>query len=274
MAIYTPSFVYLSGFVSWALFAWVQRLGLIPAFDAQYFLAGIIPTSIIVVIYLISIGLRTLLQKLHSREATLEATLLGRTIELTGSIVLLSAIFIFIALQSFGRILACGMLLGTALMVAAQYCYGKKGDAVMQGAAYIFSLLLLLLSGLGGMHTYFFHLFPRLSQEFGGPSPRCAQLDISTELLSPASRNLLFPADSRKLLLAKSTGTFDSGVHRTREIGIVLDLSRFIIAAVPYAANGSSGQGQPVYVRLKEDVVRNSFPCITPPPALSIFRKS
>ena len=166
------------------------------------------------------------------------------------------------------------MLLGTALMVAAQYCYGKKGDAVMQGAAYIFSLLLLLLSGLGGMHTYFFHLFPRLSQEFGGPSPRCAQLDISTELLSPASRNLLFPADSRKLLLAKSTGTFDSGVHRTREIGIVLDLSRFIIAAVPYAANGSSGQGQPVYVRLKEDVVRNSFPCITPPPALSIFRKS
>src|SRR4051812_14103708 len=45
--------LYFLGYATWSLNAWRNKLGLLPAIESQYFIAGIVPALVIFVTYLL-----------------------------------------------------------------------------------------------------------------------------------------------------------------------------------------------------------------------------
>lgn len=47
----SASMVYILGYMIWAFHAWISNLGLLPLIDSQYFIAGILPAAVLVIVF-------------------------------------------------------------------------------------------------------------------------------------------------------------------------------------------------------------------------------
>jgi|GEM_PF-5587402 len=180
------STVYALGFLMWAIYAWNNGLGYLPAIREQNLVAGIIPLFIILITYLIITHIAkyiilacTWIAK-GSKYGLLKVLLL----------ILIVAGFIFLFIKPYAKyavivLLSCGWLFSILR--------GDK-DSVNSGAflATIYIKIACVFGSLSLLLGYLAIVFPRIPQDFGGPKPILVQLDIVRENISPQTQKIIF----------------------------------------------------------------------------------
>jgi hypothetical protein len=215
---------YVMGYLVWSVNAWQNNLGLLPALESQYFVAGIIPLSFV--------GLAVLLFRAERRFRRWYSTWLGpEEIErlkwkarLRQGIALSFAVVPFILallafLQRWIPVLESSPIyLGWFLALLLFFL----PDSELKGIEWFFKLwqrllvyyVIIALTVLG----IAFHLelvYPNIPQEFGGVRPRCAYLDISQKQVAEETLEQILPGyaldSDQQIVQSKKVDVYFSG---------------------------------------------------------------
>ncbi len=185
--------IYLLGYASWALYAWTNGLGPIPALDAQYFAAGMFPSLVIAISFL---GVRILIEiaRRFSSDLTVGQKRAGKVFGQIGMGLMFAGVIAHL-LRLEGRMRSLEYLpYGAAVFIyAAAFLSRDKRDKFLRwlglGALWFF----LFIGSLLLFAQYVVGWFPHVPQEFGGPSPRLVEFDLKTEELSRPTAEQLLP---------------------------------------------------------------------------------
>lgn len=181
---------YAAGYGSWSYYAWSNRLGPLPAVDAQYFLAGV--PALVAVLAAVRIA-RTLVKFyvfMYPRWRTSQSKRLTRLTELGSWLVTLIVIAYLIRYRLADILAQKFTLLDIAVVIVATLT-----ALLMRGPLpadepniYPFESWLLyfftIAFAFAGALFYLRVAYPRIPQVFGGAAPRAARLDISHSSLS------------------------------------------------------------------------------------------
>jgi len=239
---------YLFGYISWASYALTTKIGLVPALDAQYFTAGIVP-AVILLLFVLSVRAlrafhRWLKRPASGKYETIQKWLTGFAI----AVMLIFGVLKVILRKGppewlswlpfvFGVVLILGAFLGRA-----------KGDPFMQKMGLFLIWSYTILGALWLILGYNLEVFPRLSSELGGPKPRCTQLDIDGSQISP---------DTRLELNGNPAAAADHPVFRSAPVYLIFDGGDFVLLAERPDILSPKNR---VY-RLRKDAVKAEFPC-------------
>lgn len=196
--------LYLLGYIVWAFNAYANNLGLLPALDLQYLIAGIVPALLLLMLTLLITGLLRfkrwlndwldpdLRWKRHLRN--LNMIVLGLAL---AALLLATSEWFELASPEWSRKLA---MMSTPVMLVSMFLLtpgAEKSSPVLQlfskygtFAAVAFVLFMTVL----GLMDFASRLYPRVPQEFGGVRPRCAYVDVKTEEVSSAVQQSILPA--------------------------------------------------------------------------------
>lgn len=210
--------LYILGYIVWSINAFINKLGLLPAFESQYFIAGIVP-FLIVLFGSVLIGLawkknlhlpswlniwkanlwKTLIQVLipvvvlvvqnYSDKSHFVGRYIAAYRNFIGAILAgIVGLFVVLALFSFDP-----KTDGPKLATGQTGTQKKKLRALSR-----FAILLLVIIGLGFGALYFWVglVYSKLPQSLGGVRPRCAYLDIQRDGLSESTSRAILPATS------------------------------------------------------------------------------
>ena len=209
--------IYILGYLSWSISAYSQGLGLLPALEAQYFMAGVVPAAILGMVLLLLFKLaaiNAILQRLFAPE---KAILNGAfrymafgcvvLIFLSAALAFLSEIWVLPEFLDPKRIfesparvvfyLIYAFVLLAAPFIPRARTPGNEGEGgdddpltlgypsrfIRQHMSMIQLMYLALASSVWGFLAYGIY-FENLPQEFGGIGKRCAYLDIHTDHVS------------------------------------------------------------------------------------------
>jgi hypothetical protein len=181
--------IYVFGYVTWAIYAFMWKLGPMPALDAQYFVAGLIP-------FLSTVGLAGVVWLVNSiiRERLLRLSRWRRfvwTLPWIGvGIALMWIPFTDDTLQAFSR------LFGLLLMLLT--IYASDDDALGMSHRSKGTLYLLFM-GLAVAVIYTIGGFAYIPQEFGGGAPRCAYLEVDQSAIGAGVQQRLIRNDKERL---------------------------------------------------------------------------
>lgn len=189
--------VYILGFFSWAIYSLQENIGFIRIFDAQYFVAGILPAISIAFIVLGWTLWRILWPPLRLMAAILVYVLFF--------LIFLNGAFEFLPISvphhpSWGTaflIFAAGLFFIPLLLIGSREALRQKPleNVGWLGAVYNeilsykyfvagFGYLAIFLFLLGMFGLYVGIIYPGLPQEFGGPRARCADVILDPRALS------------------------------------------------------------------------------------------
>jgi hypothetical protein len=200
--------LYGTGFSVWSYHAWKNNVGLLPALDAQYFIAGIVPLSVILFAYLV---VKQSPKVIRPARAALGpgATgwlLLARrlifSLILVGYVVFMVNLFVYskgmISREMFDIFLAVSILpisIGLIFLPArilpiptGSKVRRRLRNLVDKVEGFYSSLMLYYLLGAGAIVLVFLFLdnvYPKIPQEFGGVKPKSAILELKASELSP-----------------------------------------------------------------------------------------
>ena len=240
---------YLLGYFSWSFYAAENDLGLLPALDTQYLVAGVLPTLILAAgVALAALHVwfwkwtATDPSEKRFRSATILSNL-GAGLGVTG----------FVA----GRFLAdtagedwavLVAIVGAYVLMLGTILLGPRGWAGLRyyglGVLWIVVLAVPLVLVL----FYFERLFPYVPASLGGPSPRCVFVDLATDSVSSDTVAALVSTEPPVSLP-------NAGVRRTRELDLLFSGPEFVM--VRLEAQRPRG---PVYA-LTKDAIRALAPC-------------
>lgn len=211
----TAVIVYILGYLVWSLNAWVKNLGLLPALDFQYFVAGIFPALLIWLVYIgvrngtrlaenltkwlgpdVKGGLRYL--KWFTRFINwLFWWALGVKIILQKTEELGIAVDVFSGIQvDFGIRTILVIVVFTLVMLPFYFTTTLTRFSGLQNLLYWYFVLTgVCVVGLG---FYTFAIYPQLPQALGGLRPRCVYLDIKKAEMSNEILKDIFPVDAIK----------------------------------------------------------------------------
>lgn len=239
------SFVYLLGYVSWAFYAGRYGLGMVPVLDAQYLVAGLVPTLIVgVAAILVAMQLR--FAAWASREPSDRRLRIGSYLSALAIVAILGAALAGMVFDRMGKRSAEGVSTGIAAVAA----YGLMAGALLQGSRgskffrlYGLGVLWLVIALMPVLMTlgYLEKVFPRLPASLGGPAPRCVVMDVVAADLSPSALALM----SRQGAARDTTP-----VVRTREVDLLFSTSEAVTFRLPGAARDA-----PVYSLAKRSIV-------------------
>ncbi len=213
---------YLLGYVSWAYFAWTHELGLIPALDAQYFLAGIFPTLVIAAFcglaWIVFLAARSTMRPPSEKLKKL-SWILG----VVGGVLVIAGLIGLMTLPTPLSILPLVMVLtGTPFLIAEGFVEKGIWHKIYQWfQLFALSIALILLAAILIL-KYATEWFPNLPHEFGGPSARLVQFDLDTAQLSKPTQTLLLPAGQPAEV---------SGVQRSRDLYLIFDGGDFVFVS-------------------------------------------
>jgi hypothetical protein len=219
--------LYVSGYVVWSINAWKNNLGMLPALDSQYFVAGVIPTMILT---LVGVGIK--LSWNYSRPTPWwfnnDLPLTGWKRIVRAAVALYMGLVIFLPgiLAYFGWIekhfparakLIMGVMFANQ---AALYIFWFVGvlifDTTKPAEAQnwlarlrrlsksVIKITVITAIGLIALTYYLQLLYSRLPQAFGGVRPRCAYLDVVRDSVSEETVSSLID-DSRNTPAAAIT---------------------------------------------------------------------
>jgi hypothetical protein len=208
--------LYVLGYIVWSINAWKNKLGLLPALDAQYFIAGIIPTLIIVLVY---IGIRFSLD--YSRPLpdwiNPAANLIGWKLVLRRVLLtVLYIVYLLPAVMSWTKwpqkyfpskaalIFGVGAALSVAISVGYLFFYNKPpakekptfSDRAGQFYRTFMRIMIVTLIGFLALNYYLNLLYSKLPQAMGGVRPRCAYLDVVRNDVSQDTLKALVPPEA------------------------------------------------------------------------------
>lgn len=237
-------FTYVLGYITWSIHAFRNGLGMLPALEAQYFVAGFIPMVIILSVYFASKG------SVRFRKFYMKWVRSGiGTYRLKRSLI----------------ILALGLLLFYGTMLAYALIFPERTDEVSWTSPWsllviIFWILLYLFMpiprvpkaklfqwihrsqlygmiiafGLIAINVHQAVLYPIIPQEFGGVRPRYAYLDIVLDQISIKTLQGIVPDNmtnaNKQVVQSKLVEVYFSG--------------RDVILVKPH---GLKGRGTPTY---------------------------
>jgi len=215
------SCTYILGYVVWSLHAMVNHLGLLPAIDAQYFLAGIVPGVVIYLTYLFLTHSRSvsavLLKLLRPRRNGLRRYTLPFLIFVEVALLIAQAFSLdwsraldwsYRPLWKEHRITLVLLWLGCPLVFLLLHTAPtqrltsigtrrsldvRRISSSVNGVFFSLSLILF----------YIFWAYPTLPQELGGVKPRCAFIDVDATKVSEQTRSAIFePTNDRTGVLS------------------------------------------------------------------------
>jgi hypothetical protein len=203
--------LYILGYIVWSINAYIQKLGLLPAFESQYFIAGIVPFLIIVVLYFLirhnwTSKLRLLgwlkiggtfgwwenfLKLLPSiffvvsiflSQTGLTKYLAGRTSLVLKILVLIAGLLVLLAIFSidFGRDLE-------------KLRTGSAGTNWKDKILLTVRSIIIVVAGAAVIIFYVLLVYSRLPQSLGGVRPRCAYLDVQSKGVSNNTLKAILP---------------------------------------------------------------------------------
>lgn len=263
---------YVFGYLVWAINAYKNHLGLVPALEFQYFVAGIVPVAIVSIVVLLVIGY---LRVKSSIQSWLGPRVLGKRQFLRRIIVylwLLSGVFLYVSFSDWfervtsGFLMRSGaglvpVLLFTILTLLLPPSDPRKSDGTSakdglraEALKVIRSLFDFARSGfdiLGRIYAVLFVLtfpvfaffffvqsvYPKIPQEFGGALPRHACLDlVKTELSTTTLADLAQPGAAADDAILRSTQVellfSGSGVLVLRKNGRVYEITRSAVQSI------------------------------------------
>jgi hypothetical protein len=238
--------VYLLGYLSWALYAGTNDLGLVPALDTQYFVAGVLPVLVLAVgIVLALLQLRFV--KWSNAEPSPARLTSGNVILAAGAVLIVLGVLA-------GKVLP-QRINGGAEAATITGAYVAMAGAVLQGARShpwlrLYSLgiiwLVVIFIPLLLFLEYSDKVFPHLPASLGGPAPRCVSIDLATQEVSGATSAVLVAGGD-------STG---SPIRHTRPLMLVFDGPQFAMLRVK-----DDGPKGPTYAIAKHAVMALT-PCL------------
>lgn len=262
---------YLFGYLVWAINAYKNHLGLVPALEFQYFVAGIIPAVILSIVVLLVIGY---LRIKSSVQSWLGPRVTGKRRTLRRIMVYLwplSLVFLFVTFSDWFERLTAGFFMRTGLGVipvllftiftlllpprdareskvtsekhgligwrelSASWfnMFRSWGDILARVYAGIFVLAFPVFA------FFFFveRVYPKIPQEFGGALPRPACLDlVKTELSTTTLVDLAQPGAAANDTILRSTQVellfSGSGVLVLRKNGRVYEITRSAVQSI------------------------------------------
>jgi hypothetical protein len=240
--------LYLFGYISWAVYALTNRIGLVPVLDAQYFTAGIVP-ALIFLLFALSVRVLRAFQKWLKGPASKK----NETVQKILFYVALAIMLVFGALKLAFRksspewVSWMPFFVGAVFLLAA-FLGRAKGDRFMQLMGLFLIWSYTILGALWLVLGYNIELFPRLPAELGGPRPRCAHLDLDRSQLS---------VETLRQLAGNPAAPADQPVLRSVPLYLIFDGSDYVFLA---ARSDSLSPTNPVY-RIRKDAVKGVFPC-------------
>jgi hypothetical protein len=173
--------IYALGYAAWAWYSWEYQLGMPPALESQYFVAGGIPALIVLITFLALAALRALRGRQPTEQEDRRAKWMAKV-----AAVLVGGTFISNMLDAptvgFWLFIA-----GTALFLVAIFLSRSETDrqaakTATWGLAFVSVIVALVLFML-----YSSRVFPKLPVELGGPRPQCVTVDVDTRAVSPVT---------------------------------------------------------------------------------------
>jgi len=240
--------LYLLGYASWAFYALENGIGLVPVLDAQYFAAGIVPAAILA-LFLLSVRLLRAFRSWLNRPLPKKYLWLPKAAGICGLVLMLAFVVLSLIVRQSGPAWVSWLPFGFLFfMLLAAFLGRSEGDRFMQRLGLGLIWCYTVLGALWLLLGYHGKVFPELASELGGPSPRCARLDLDGSQLSP---------ETQERLLGATTNMVTQGVVRSLPVFLVFDGSEYLLLA---EQPGKLSRSNRVY-RLRKDAVKAVFPC-------------
>lgn len=233
----TAVIVYILGYLVWSLNAWVNNLGLLPALDFQYFVAGIFPALLIWLVY---IGVRNGRRLSENFTKWLDPDAKGRLRYLQWFIRLINNLFWWtlggkiilqqieeksgIAVDIFSSIqvdisIRTILFIAVFVLVMLPFYFVTKLTRFSRLESLLYCYFALIGACVVGLGFYTFAIYPQLPQALGGLRPRCVYLDVKKAEMSNEALKDIFPADAIKS---------SSGVVRSVKVDIFFSGGEFM----------------------------------------------
>lgn len=265
--------LYILGYIVWSVNAYREKLGLLPAFESQYFIAGIVPFGVMFLLW-------QLIRATWSDEKPLLARWgIGSTLTWWGNFFkLLPSIFVVasVVLSQTGLTkylagrgtLVLGVLAGVAglLVIVAVFSidFGedlkklKPGSRETNWTQKIFlGLQFLIILAAGGfvLFIYIPFFYSKLPQSLGGVRPRCAYLDVQKNGVSKTTLNAILPLDAAPPATPMSSAAgvtiaAEPEITRSAKVEVLFSGSDYILIRV----------NKEVY-EIKKDVIHAAQSC-------------
>ena len=253
--------IYGAGYAARAVHAWDSSLGILPALDFQYFVAGIFLLVPLGALGLVFFGARGVLRRWVAAER-LHKSWRQRTDQVLVAM-FIGGIFLFglalwlgrlgVHFERFTAALPYVFIGGFLILLALNIVRGDDGKAmpvdadavwarlhprdagawiiIIFGSLGLFSSWLAGIAMLLGIALFVLVvplfgvlLLPHWPQELGGAMPRCQVLDVEVKQLSPQLAEELFDGSAPPIA---------SEVRRTRELAVHFSNSEFMMIRLP-----------------------------------------
>jgi hypothetical protein len=222
------SLVYLLGYLSWAFYAAQNDLGLVPALDTQYLIAGVLPTIILAVGVALAL-LQLRFSKWSSTNPSPTRYRWGARLSVAAAGLVGGGFFIGYFLNGTAESIAAGVaVVGVYALMAGSLLQGSRGDKLLRVFGLIALWVVVVLIPLVMLLAYFEKVFPYVPAAVGGPSPRCVVVDLATQELSSNTLASLLPQDS----VTSSLLSTSAGVRHTRPLELLFASSEFAMLRV------------------------------------------
>jgi hypothetical protein len=240
---------YLLGYFSWSFYAAENDLGLVPALDAQYLVAGVLPTVILAGSVALA-AVHVWFSKWTATDPSEKRFRWGTTLSILG-------VGLGVAGFTVGQVLAdtpgedravLVAVIGAYILMLGTILQGPRGVALLRYYGLGVLWLVVLAVPLVLVLFYVERLFPYVPASLGGPSPRCVYVDLATDSVSSDTVAALVSTEPPVSLPI-------AGVRRTRELDLLFSGPEFVM--VRLEAHRPRG---PVYA-LAKDAIRALAPC-------------
>jgi hypothetical protein len=208
----TAALFYFFGYIVWAINAYRNDLGLLPALEFQYFIAGALPVVIILLLYSIVAGSKWVTKKVREwigpnpTGAKLSLCLVMFVLGLTAwALILIASTEWFKAV--FSNALQNWLVMISVVIVVVSSLFVAPLEAVMTNVGIVILLLRLYAYLYVGLvlaavavlaFIYCVELYPKIPQEFGGARPYYACLDLVKAQMSTETIEGLLSIDANK----------------------------------------------------------------------------
>ncbi len=238
---------YLLGYFSWSFYAAENDLGLVPALDTQYLVAGVLPTLILAAAVCLVV-LHVRFSKWTGKEPSPRRNWWGTSLGFVGLGMIVLGLVTGMAIggraDTWGGIVA--IVGGYATMLGAVF-QGPKG--VRWFRIYGLSILWFIVAAapLVLLLFYFERVFPSVPASLGGPAPRCVYVDLATDAVSQNTVTALVSAAPGALPVA--------GVSRTRQVDLLFTGPEFVMMRL------TEQRPRGTVYSLAKDAIRALTPC-------------
>jgi hypothetical protein len=205
--------LYILGYIVWSINAFINKLGLLPAFESQYFIAGIVP---FVIIFLAILLIRFSWKKnphfppwLNIWKGKWWKTLLQLVFPIAVGVLNAKRTDLIGRYFTGHRNLIGGILAGIVgvFVILALFSFDPSSDRPKLGSPphgppkkelraltrFVILSLVITVLGIGALYFWVGLLYSKLPQPLGGVRPRCAYLDIENDGLSKDTLRAILP---------------------------------------------------------------------------------